>query len=195
LRARNVHAKQCQYMIVMVHGYDGSGPGHWQRWLADELQQRRVPVIFPDLPEPTAPHKDRWVAALADVVTGVPPPVTFVCHSLGCWAVDHLLTERGLPSARAALLVAPPSPYLLFEPVDSFLPPPCRREVWAPVAARSLLVGSDDDDFTTPEELHAIGDALGIRTHIVPGGRHINVDSGHGPWPFALEWLANSGAI
>jgi len=25
-------------MIVIVHGYDGSEPGHWQRWLHDELR-------------------------------------------------------------------------------------------------------------------------------------------------------------
>jgi hypothetical protein len=182
-------------MIVIVHGYDGSGPGHWQRWLADELRQRQLPVLFPDLPEPVAPQKDRWVAALADVVSSVPPPVTLVCHSLGCWAVDHLFTERGLVGVQAVLLVAPPSPYLLFEPVDSFFPPPCRRDVWAPIAARTLLVGSDNDDVTTPEEIDGIAKTLGIRSHIIPGGRHINIDSGHGPWPFALEWLEETGAI
>jgi hypothetical protein len=109
--------------------------------------------------------------------------------------VDHLFTERGLVGVQAVLLVAPPSPYLLFEPVDSFFPPPCRRDVWAPIAARTLLVGSDNDDVTTPEEIDGIAKTLGIRSHIIPGGRHINIDSGHGPWPFALEWLEETGAI
>jgi aminoglycoside phosphotransferase (APT) family kinase protein len=54
-------------VIVIVHGYDGSGPGHWQRWLEDELRRRNVPVVMPDLPDPTAPQNDRWVAALADI--------------------------------------------------------------------------------------------------------------------------------
>ena len=71
-------------MIVIVHGYDGSGPGHWQRWLEDELRQRNVPVVMPDLPDPAAPQKDRWVAALAEVAARAGAPVTFVCHSLGC---------------------------------------------------------------------------------------------------------------
>jgi predicted alpha/beta hydrolase family esterase len=84
---------------------------------------------------------------------------------------------------------------LLFRPVDSFLPPPCRPEVWAPLAARTLLVGSDNDDFTTPEELEGIAGKLGIGLQIVPNAGHINIDSGYGPWPFALEWLAASGAI
>ncbi len=182
-------------MIIIVHGYDGSGPGHWQRWLEQELRRRHVPVTLPDLPDPTAPQKDLWIAALAGVAARAVTPVTFVCHSLGCWAVDHLFNERGLLGARAVLLAAPPSPYLLFEPVGSFMPPPCQREVWAPVAARTLLVGSDNDDFTTPEELAQIAHKLGIRSHLIPGAGHINPDSGYGPWPFALDWLPMVGAL
>jgi hypothetical protein len=182
-------------MNVIVHGYDSSGPGHWQRWLEDELRQRNVPVVMPDLPNPTAPQKDCWVAALAEIAARAGAPVTFVCHSLGCWAVDHLFSERGLLGAHAALLVVPPSPYLLFEPADSFLPPPCRREVWAPLAARTLLVGSDNDDFTTPEEFEQIAGKLGVRSRLIGGAGHINIESGYGPWPFALEWLEAVGAL
>src|SRR5438045_1454264 len=119
-------------MIVIVHGYDGSGPGHWQRWLHDELRTAGADVVFPDLPAPTAPQKEDWVAALATVVAGARTPLTFVCRSLGCWAVDHWLTTVAAPPVHAALLVAPPSPLLPFEPVESFMPPPRRRATWAP---------------------------------------------------------------
>ena len=177
-------------MVIIVYGYDGSGAGHWQRWLETELRHRGVPVSFPDLPDPTAPRKDIWVSALAEVVASARgAAVTFVCHSLGCWAVDHLLAAGGGRGACAALLVAPPSPYLLFEPVESFLPPPRRREAWAPLAARTLVVGSDNDDFATVEEFEETARAIGARCHIIPGAGHINVAAGYGPWPFALEWL------
>jgi predicted alpha/beta hydrolase family esterase len=183
-------------MVVIVYGYDGSGPGHWQRWLEAELRRRGAPVVFPELPDPAAPQKDVWVAALADVFqAGNGQPVTVVCHSLGSWAVDHLFAERGLLGAHAALLVAPPSPFLLFDPVESFLPPRRRREVWAPIAARTLVVGSDNDEFTTAEEFEDIARTIGARCHLIPGAGHINVASGHGPWPFALEWLRAVGAI
>ena len=109
--------------------------------------------------------------------------------------VDHLLAEHGPDGVHAALLVAPPSPFLIFEPVDSFLPPPRRAEVWAPLAARTLLVGSDNDDYASAEEL------ADDRTRssaspctILPGAGHINIAAGYGPWPFVLEWLAEIGA-
>jgi predicted alpha/beta hydrolase family esterase len=176
-------------MVIIVYGYDGSGPGHWQRWLHDELRRRGAPVLFPELPDPTEPSKDAWVAELAERVDAAATPVTFVCHSLGCWALDHLLAERGAHGVQGALLVAPPSPHLIFEPVESFLPPPRRREAWAPLAAHSLLVGSDNDEFSGPGECAEIATTLGIGYHHIPGAGHINVASGYGPWPWALEWV------
>lgn len=182
-------------MIIIVHGYDGSGPGHWQRWLGEELRCRNTSVAMPELPDPQLPCKDRWVAELHRLVDSAPDPVTWVCHSLGCWALDHLIAERGTGQMHAALLVAPPSPFLLFEPVESFLPPPRRRDVWQPLAAESLVVGSDNDEFTSQSEFEQISDQLGLRFHFLPGAGHINIASGHGPWPFALEWLKKVGAV
>ena len=183
-------------MVVIVYGYDGSGPGHWQRWLEDELRACAVRVAFPELPDPTAPRRDRWIETLAEVVAAAgDDPVTFVCHSLGCWAVDHLLAEHGAAGIQGALLVAPPSPLLPFEPVESFLPPPCRPEAWRPIASRSLLVGSDDDLYASSEEIEEIARTIGIPHRILAGAGHINVETGFGPWPFALDWLASVGAI
>lgn len=182
-------------MIIIVYGYDGSGPGHWQRWLEDELRRRQVPVTFPELPDPSAPQKDAWVAALADAVAAAcGAPITFVCHSLGCWAVDHLLAKPATFNAHGALLVSPPSPFLLFEPVETFLPPPRCAGAWAPLAQRALVVGSDNDEFTSAEEFEGIARTLRVGCRIIPGAGHINIAAGYGPWPFALEWLHAVGA-
>jgi len=182
-------------MVVIVYGFDGSGPGHWQRWLEAQLEELQVPCVFPDLPDPTAPQKDVWVAALGEIIATSVEPVTFVCHSLGCWAVDHLISARGAAGIRAALLVTPPSPFLLFEPVASFFPPPRAAAAWQPIAAQSLLVGSDNDEFTAAEEFEEMSCALGIACRIIPGAAHVNAESGYGPWPFALDWLRLVGEL
>lgn len=176
-------------MVVIVHGYDGSGPGHWQRWLDEELRIRGVAVEFPELPDPQSPECDVWVAQLHTIVSNATAPVLFVAHSLGCWAVDHLLARYGATGIDAALLVAPPSPYLLFEPVQSFFPAPQSPVAWAPIAERSLLVTSDDDPYIEATEAAAIGQRIGVPVHMLAGAGHINVESGFGPWPFALQWV------
>lgn len=176
-------------MIAIVHGYDGSGPGHWQRWLFQLLQQRGVPVVFPELPAPSEPECEVWVEALSRVVRSCAEPVTFVAHSLGCWAVDHYLKIHGADSIEGALLVAPPSPFSLFDPIQSFLPPPRDRSAWAPLQRRTLLVGSDNDDHAGDEEIRELGERLNVETRILSGVGHINAAAGFGPFPLALEWL------
>ncbi len=180
-------------MVVIVYGYEGSGPGHWQRWLENELRSRNHAVVFPELPAPQAPSCEVWVEELAKIVHAAPQPVTFVAHSLGCWAVDHFLARYGSSRVRAALLVAPPSPYLLFEPVQSFFPPPQRQEAWSPIAAASLLVGSDNDPYIELAELCEISARLRVPLEVLPGSAHINIESGFGPWPFAREWVERLG--
>ena len=37
--------------VLIVHGLGGSGPDHWQTWLASRLAARGVSVSYPDLPD------------------------------------------------------------------------------------------------------------------------------------------------
>ena len=37
--------------FLILHGWQGSGPGHWQTWLAGRLRDRGERVSYPELPE------------------------------------------------------------------------------------------------------------------------------------------------
>ncbi|MGQ0503923.1 MAG: RBBP9/YdeN family alpha/beta hydrolase [Myxococcaceae bacterium] len=158
---------------------------------------RRFAVSFSSPPAPTEPDRAIWVSVLErhlDDARG--DPVLFVAHSLGCWAVDHLLAKRGAEGITAALLVAPPSPLSIFEPIQGFLPPPMSAEAWRPLAARSLLVGSDNDDYIAPDELESLANQIHIPLKLIPGAGHLNTAAGFGPFPLALEWVRKTvGAV
>lgn len=183
-------------MIIIVHGYDGSGPGHWQHWLDETLRARGLDVRFPALTDPLAPAREIWVAELAALVRERGDrEVTFVAHSLGCWAVDHYLKEHGSEGIRAALLVAPPSPFSLFEPIQSFLPPPRDPATWKPIAERTLVLGSDDDEYASDDEFESLASRIGAGFRLLPGKGHLNAVAGFGPFPLVLDWLDEVGAL
>jgi len=49
---------------LILHGYQGSGPGHWQTWLAGRLRSGDAAVHYPDLPDADHPQLRAWLDAL-----------------------------------------------------------------------------------------------------------------------------------
>ncbi|MFF7453196.1 RBBP9/YdeN family alpha/beta hydrolase [Kitasatospora sp. NPDC008115] len=173
---------------LVLPGYQGSGPAHWQsRWeAADPASFVRVQQEDWDRPE-----ADSWVARVdAAVATAAADgPVVLVAHSLGCVTVARW--AAGAPAGRTAavrgaLLVAPADvdhadvPELLgFRPVALHrLPFP------------ATVVSSTDDPWVAPERARRFAEAWGAR-HVEPGALgHLNADSGLGDWPLGRELLA-----
>src|SRR4051812_26368595 len=94
--------------FLILHGYEGSGPGHWQHWLADRLERGGADVAFPDLPDADAPDLAAWRDALDAELGALGEEPVVVCHSLGCLLWLHHVAAGGRRAGRL-LLVAPPS--------------------------------------------------------------------------------------
>ena len=175
--------------VLILHGLDGSGPGHWQRWMAEELAAAGVPVRVPDLPDPDAPALEAWLAALADEPLA---GTTVLCHSLACLLWLHA-AARGTTGAARVLLVAPPSPASDVPELKPFLPVSIDPDAVAAAAdSTSLLCGTGDP--YCPEGAHTAYAGLRVPTTVVPEGGHLNVDAGYGPWPDLLTWVLRGGS-
>jgi|SRR5215218_7026524 len=172
--------------FVILHGWQGNAPDHWQTWLAERLQATGAPVCYPVLPDPDHPRLEPWIEALE---TLLPPDreATVVCHSLACLLWLHHLA-RGGRQARA-LLVAPPSDGLDQPELQEFFPAPA-----AELAAGSRLVCAADDPYC-PGGAAARYD-WGVPVDEIPGGGHLNADAGLGPWPEVEAWcLGQASAV
>ncbi|MER6094737.1 alpha/beta hydrolase [Streptomyces sp. NPDC001728] len=172
---------------LILHGYENHRPpGHWQHWLAGELRARGHEVRYPQLPEPDAPVLADWLAALEEYGKR-PAEGEFVvlAHSLS--VLLWLRAGKRRPDADRVLLVAPPSP-----PVTASIPPIAAFADGLDLAERGLgtarLVYGDGDPYC-PEgaDLH-YGLPLGLDMDHVPGGKHLNPDSGYGDWASLLAW-------
>ncbi len=178
--------------FLILHGWQGSGPGHWQTWLASRLRGNGEHVAYPDLPDADTPLLDPWLEALDGELDALPGETTVVCHSLSCLLWLHHL-ERGGAQAGRLLLVAPPSH---LEPLASFFPVP-----FPPLMGEARLVCSDDDPYCPEGAAELYGEPLGIGVDLLPSAGHINPETGFGMWPDVEAWatgqrptVAGSGA-
>ncbi len=65
--------------FLLVHGLAGSGPEHWQTWLAGRLCARGLDVSYPSLPDADSPRLERWLEALHVELARLSAAETTVC--------------------------------------------------------------------------------------------------------------------
>lgn len=174
--------------VLIVPGYNNSGPEHWQSlWERAHPEYRRVMQRDWDYPE-----RDEWVSALDAAIVQAPQPVVLVAHSLGCLAVVHWAAQHQRP-IQGALLVAPPDaedPDFAVED-GGFAPVPL-----AALPFPSIVVASTDDPYISMERAEYFARAWGSLCVSVGASGHINTDAGFGPWLFGeglLEELCAAG--
>jgi predicted alpha/beta hydrolase family esterase len=174
--------------FLILHGWQGSGPGHWQTWLAGRLRERGARVSYPDLPEPDSPRLDRWLEALDRELAAAPDKLAVLCHSLACvlWLQHAQLT--GSREAERVLLVAPPSPTAELPGVEGFFPLAVEPVDVARAAGSTEIVASDNDPYCPEGAEQLYGVSLELPVHVIDGAGHLNPAAGYGPWPQVERW-------
>lgn len=174
--------------ILILPGWQNSGPGHWQTLWEAAHGYRRV-----EQHSWTQPRRGDWMARLEEVLLGCDEPAVLVAHSLGClltaaWASHSSHTGR----VKAALLVAPPD--IMREDVRELLP------TWSPRALQKLpfetvVYASSNDPFCALDRTRTMAQTWGAA--LVDAGPlgHINADSGLGDWPDAHQQLLRLARI
>lgn len=176
--------------ILLLPGWQNSGPEHWQSlWEAEHRYERVVQHDW------LRPLRGDWIARLEDVVLSAcesaatptpasspaPKPITLVAHSLGCilvaaWASVSRNTHR----VACAMLVAPGD--VEREEVREMLPS------WSPVVRQrmpfpSLLLACRNDPYCGFERAHGFAQSWGSTFVDYGDHGHINTESGLGAWP------------
>jgi serine hydrolase len=174
---------------VIVHGWQGNEPDHWQTWLAGQLTEADRDVRYPELPDADAPQLDDWMSALDAALDGLPDDgFDVVCHSLGGLLWLHHVHAGDGPRPARVVLVAPPSPHTTVPELAPFLPAPLEIDLVRHAADGTVLVGSDNDPYCVEGAAVAYGRPLKMPTTVIPGGGHLNVEAGYGAWPAMLDW-------
>jgi predicted alpha/beta hydrolase family esterase len=183
--------------FLILHGYEGSGPDHWQTWLAGRLRDAGETVSYPDLPSPFAPTLPAWRSALEAELRALPGAPNVIAHSLACLLWLHHCAQPVPEGGKAArvLLVAPPSLAGAPRPIRQFFPVPLRRERVAAAADDTRIVCSPDDPYCPEHAAAVYAEPLGLAVDELGGCGHINPESGFGPWPDVEAWCYGASAI
>jgi uncharacterized protein len=164
------------HRILLLPGWQNSGPGHWQTlWETQHGHQR---VLQHDWHWPL---RGDWMAQLESVLQADARPAVLVAHSLGCHLVAAWAAHTARPGQVAgALLVAPPD----IERED--MPPQLaswRRATRQRLPFAATAVLSADDPFASLERGRGLALAWGARVVEAGARGHLNADSGLGAWP------------
>ena len=168
--------------VLILPGWQNSGPGHWQsRWQALHGFERVEQADWQH------PLRGDWMMRLEEALLADPRPAALVAHSLGCqlvaaWAAHSRLATR----VCAALLVAPP------DTARADMPP--QLSSWRAIVRDrlpfpALVVHSTDDPFCAPERAQQMAADWAAQSLALGRAGHINADSGLGDWPAGLALL------
>jgi predicted alpha/beta hydrolase family esterase len=162
--------------VLILPGWENSGPRHWQSLWEERYGYTRV-----EQHDWLKPLRGDWIARLEDVLLQCDEPAVLVAHSLGCiltaaWAAHSQNTHR----VKAALLVAP----------GDVERPEIRDQIpsWSPIALQTLpfpsvLLGSRNDPYCEFERARLFGYAWNAQFMDYGASGHINADSGLASWP------------
>ena len=165
--------------ILIIPGWGHPDPGHWlSRWQRGLKSARRVEQADWD-----KPLVDDWVERIVAAVGTGERPAVAVAYDCGVLAVAKAAPRLAQTRFAGAFLVVLPD-------LD-----PAMHDIWParnggftpipmpPLPFPAKLIGSSTDPYCSVERIQEIGRAWGADTSIIAGAGHLDVASGHGPWP------------
>lgn len=169
--------------LLIIPGFKGSERDHWQtRWAAKLPAARRVEQR--DFERPVLAEWRERIVEAADLSSR---PAILIAHSLGALAVAASAPFlQG--KVKGAFLVAPPAQSVVAEMVA--IEPAFAQFKALNLSFPALLIASRNDPYAPYPESERLAAALAADLVDAGASGHINVESGHGPWPEGLMRLA-----
>lgn len=182
--------KTSEVDILIVPGWQDSGPDHWQtRWEKNLKTARRV--IQDDWDNPQV---EAWGDKIAKFAGGATQPVVIVAHSVGVPAVVFAADKLKAKGVIGAFLVAPADvEFAHFWPDTGGerWPPATGDGGFAKMPEKKLpfpsqLVVANNDLYCSFARAEYLAGKWGSKLTDAGETGHINIASGHGPWPDGL---------
>ena len=183
--------------VIIIHGARGGPETNWFPWLHTTLEAEGIEVVCPRFPTPEGQSLSAWLSAYDLAVQSLPLASTvLVGHSLGA-AFALRLIERQTQPVVGLFLAAGFIGALGFPDYDtinhSFFDAPFD---WATIRKRKGGVArcwaGDNDPYVPLSRSQEMATCLEVPLEIVPGGGHLNSETGFTTFPQMRDAIVKS---
>lgn len=93
--------------LFVIHGYDANPQNHWFPWLKNKMEKKEYEVNVLEMPTPSEPQLNEWIAKINKAVNKIDENTYFVAHSLGTITLLQYLSKyKDLPKFKGFILVS-----------------------------------------------------------------------------------------
>ena len=179
---------QVLFRVVILHGAHGGPDTNWFPWLHSALEADGIEVVRPRFPTPEGQSLSAWLDTYDQAVGSLPSaPTVLVGHSLGA-AFALRLVERTVEPMAGLFLAAGFVGALGLPDYDtinhSFFVAPFD---WLTIRERKGRVArcwaGNDDPYVPLSRSQDIANHLKASLEIIPGGGHLNSETGFNTFP------------
>jgi uncharacterized protein len=169
--------------VVILHGAHGGPDTNWFPWLHSELSAYGIEVIRPRFPTPEGQSLEAWFDVYDRAAESLPSkPTILVGHSLGA-AFALRLVERAADPFEGLFLAAGFIGALGLPGYDGinasfFIQPFDWKTIREKKGKACRCWAGNDDPYVPLARSQEIADALHVPLEIIPGGGHLNGETG-----------------
>jgi predicted alpha/beta hydrolase family esterase len=174
--------------VIIIHGAHGGPETNWFPWLHAALEGDGIEVVRPRFPTPEGQSLSAWFEAYDLAVKSLhTSPTMLVGHSLGAAFALRLIERAGDPVAGVFLAAGFVGALGLpdYDPINqSFFDAPFD---WPSIRERKGRVfgcwAGDNDPYVPLSRSRDVANSLEAPLEIVPGGGHLNGETGFNTFP------------
>ena len=180
--------------FFLLHGSFGSPFANWIPWLHQELRKRSNEVYTPDFPTGVGfQNYDNWANLLQVYVNAglITENTTFFAHSIAPVFICKFLIEHHI-NVKKCIFVCGFNDYFgidgEYDAVNRSMFTNQLPEV-KNFCPNIVCYFSDNDPYVSQVAEQTFADAIATKQIIIPGGGHLNSESGYREFPQLLEEL------
>ncbi len=178
--------------FVIIHGTKGSPEGNWFPWLAEALRHQHAEGVIPRMQTPHGQNLANCLSEFSRQVGVIDEGTTLIGHSLGATFLLRILERQKAPVARSALVAGLIDKIGIAEYAQlnwSFIE---TSYYWVTIrrnAGRVVCLSGEGDPYVPAPQGEQLAANLGVKSHIVPRGGHLNAEFGYTSFPELLDLL------